>query len=90
LRETAEGNGRSAAAITQRSLVENLMYRLKTRTGNCLWARTIGSQATEVAVRVGVLNRMTALARVRNPLALPEFKITRPPLSSNPIYATTP
>jgi hypothetical protein len=47
----------------QRSLVENLMYRLKTLTGNCLWARTIGSQATEVAVRVGVLNRMTALAR---------------------------
>ena len=47
----------------QRSLVENLMYRLKTLTGNCLWARTIGSQATEVAVRVGVLNRMTELAR---------------------------
>ena len=47
----------------RRSLVENLMYRLKTLTGNCLWARRIGSQATEVAIRVGVLNRMTALAR---------------------------
>ncbi|QBY55652.1 IS5 family transposase (plasmid) [Cupriavidus oxalaticus] len=41
-----------------RSLVETLMYRLKTLTGNCLWARKVGSQATEVAIRVGVLNRM--------------------------------
>lgn len=46
-----------------RSLAENLMYRLKTLTGPCLWAREIGSQATEVSVRVGVLNRMAALAR---------------------------
>ncbi|MEX3548069.1 MAG: IS5/IS1182 family transposase, partial [Burkholderia sp.] len=37
-------------------------YRLKILTGSCLWAREIGSQATEVSVRVGVLNRMTALA----------------------------
>jgi len=29
----------------RRSLVENLMYRLKTLTGNRLWARCIGSQA---------------------------------------------
>jgi len=29
--------------------------RLKTLTGNRLWARGIGSQATEVAIRVGVL-----------------------------------
>lgn len=47
----------------RRSLVENLMYRLKTLTGNRLWARCIGSQGTEVAIRVGVLNRMTVLAR---------------------------
>ncbi|CAH2812279.1 MAG: Transposase, IS4 family [uncultured Caballeronia sp.] len=46
-----------------RSPVENPMYRLKTLTGNRLWARRIGSQATEVAIRVSVLNRMTALAR---------------------------
>lgn len=45
------------------SLVENLMYRLKTLTGNRLWARDVGAQATEVAIRVGVLNRMAALAR---------------------------
>ncbi|KAF1009348.1 MAG: hypothetical protein E5299_01858 [Burkholderia gladioli] len=39
------------------------MYRFKTLTGNCLWARHIDSQATEVAVRVGVMNRMVNLAR---------------------------
>lgn len=39
------------------------MYRLKTLTGNRLWARCIGSQAPEVAIRVGVPNRMAALAR---------------------------
>jgi hypothetical protein len=38
------------------------MYRLKTLTGNRL-ARCIGSRATGVAVHVGVLNRMTVLAR---------------------------
>jgi hypothetical protein len=47
----------------RRSLVENLMYRLKTLTGNRLWTRRIGSQATKVAIRVDVLNRMTPLAR---------------------------
>jgi hypothetical protein len=50
----------------RRSLVENLMYRLKTLTGNCLWARRISSQATEVAIRVGVLNRMTTLVRLQS------------------------
>lgn len=39
------------------------MHRLKTLTGHCLWARKVGSQATEVAIRAGVLNRMAALAR---------------------------
>jgi hypothetical protein len=39
------------------------MYRLKTLTGNRLWARRIGSQATEVAIRVVMFSRMTALAR---------------------------
>lgn len=37
----------------RRSLVENLTYRLKTLTGNCLWARRIGSQATEVSIPGG-------------------------------------
>lgn len=40
-----------------------LDVRLKTLTGNRLWARDVGSQATEVAIRVGVLIRTAALAR---------------------------
>ncbi|XDJ36358.1 MAG: IS5 family transposase [Burkholderia sp.] len=47
----------------RRSLAENAMYRFKTLTGHCLWARHIAAQATEVAVRVGVINRMADLAR---------------------------
>lgn len=47
----------------RRSLAENAMYRLKTLTGNCLWARRTDSQATEVAIGVGVINRMADLAR---------------------------
>ena len=54
---------KKASGYHRRSLVENLMYRLKTLTGHYLWARNVGSQATEVAIRAGVLNRMTALAR---------------------------
>lgn len=50
--------------ITNRCLLaENLMYRLKTLTDPRLWARETGSQATEVSIRAGVLNRMAALAR---------------------------
>ncbi|WP_321793981.1 IS5 family transposase [Burkholderia pyrrocinia] len=60
-------NGRrewkKASGYHRRSLVENLMYRLKTLTGHSLWARKVGSQATEVAIRAGVLNRMAVLAR---------------------------
>ncbi|MEX3612349.1 MAG: IS5/IS1182 family transposase, partial [Burkholderia sp.] len=47
----------------RRSLAENAMYRFKTLTGNCLWARHTESQAAEVAIRVGVINRMADLAR---------------------------
>ncbi|XYI49392.1 Putative transposase (plasmid) [Cupriavidus necator H16] len=44
-----------------RSLIENLMYRLKT---SIAFGRVASaSQSTEVAIRVGVLNRMVALAR---------------------------
>ncbi|CAG9185148.1 IS5 family transposase ISRta5 [Cupriavidus laharis] len=54
---------KAASGYHRRSLAETLMYRLKTLTGHSLWAREIGSQATEVAIRAGVLNRMVALAR---------------------------
>ena len=39
------------------------MYRLKVLTGRNLVARTIGAQTTEIAIRAGVPNRMTSLAR---------------------------
>ncbi|WP_176072337.1 IS5 family transposase [Paraburkholderia mimosarum] len=54
---------KQATGYHRRSLAETLMYRLKVLTGPCLWARQTGSQATEVSIRVGVLNRMVALAR---------------------------
>lgn len=57
-REWKKGGG-----YHRRSLAENAMYRLKTLTGDSLWARRTDSQATEVAIRVGVLNRMADLAR---------------------------
>lgn len=57
-REWKKGSG-----YHRRSLAENAMYRLKTLTGNRLWARRTDSQATEVAIRVGVLNRMVDLGR---------------------------
>ncbi|MEX3592965.1 MAG: IS5/IS1182 family transposase, partial [Burkholderia sp.] len=47
----------------RRSLAENAMYRFKTLTGHGLWARHIAAQATKVAVRGGVINRMADLAR---------------------------
>jgi hypothetical protein len=50
--EAIDANARSGrqewkkrSGYHRRSLVENLMYRLKTLTGNRLWARCIGSQA---------------------------------------------
>jgi hypothetical protein len=52
-----------ASGYHQHSLAETLMYRLKVLTGRELAAQTIAAQATEVVVRVSVLNRMTALAR---------------------------
>ncbi len=54
---------KQASGYHRRSLAETLMYRLKILTGPRLWARQIGSQATEVSIRAGVLNRMAALAR---------------------------
>ena len=50
----------------RRSLVENLMYRFKTLTGDRLWARDVNVQDAEVAVRVGIINRMAVLARPKS------------------------
>ncbi|MCX5545638.1 transposase [Paraburkholderia sp. CNPSo 3076] len=62
-----EGSSRrewkQATGYHRRSLAETLMYRLKVLTGSSMWAHATGSQATEVSIRAGVLNRMGALAR---------------------------
>ncbi|MEO5606037.1 MAG: IS5 family transposase [Polaromonas sp.] len=50
----------------RRSLVENLMYRFKTLTGDRLWARDVNVQDAEIAVRVGIINRMLVLARPKS------------------------
>jgi len=73
----------------RRSLVENTMYRYKTLTGNRLWARRIGSQATEMEIRVGVLNAWRRL-HVLSPSESYEFAVTGEAASSRSIYATTP
>ncbi|KAF1008753.1 MAG: hypothetical protein E5299_01924 [Burkholderia gladioli] len=68
------------------------MYRFKTLTGNCLWARHIDSQATEVSIRVGVINPLTVwrTSLVRNPFVLPKIMPVDAIASSHSIYATTP
>lgn len=43
------------------------MDRLKALTGHSLWARRTGSRDTEVSIREGVLNCMTALAFLSPP-----------------------
>lgn len=61
--QSSRRDWKKACGYHRRSLAETLMYRLKVLTGRNLAARTIGAQATEVAIRAGVLNRMTSLAR---------------------------
>ncbi|KAF1014367.1 MAG: hypothetical protein E5299_00798 [Burkholderia gladioli] len=56
------------------------MYRFKTLTGNCLWARHLASQTSEVAVRGGVINRMVG----------PRSSAICSIASTRSIYATTP
>lgn len=50
----------------RRSLVENLMYRFKTLTGDRLWARDVDVQDAEIGVRVGIINRMAVLAHPKS------------------------
>nr|WP_232439409.1 hypothetical protein [Burkholderia ubonensis] len=44
----------------------SMANRPKTITGNRLWARRTDPQATEIAIRVGVLNRMADLTRPKS------------------------
>jgi hypothetical protein len=57
------GEWKKRSGYHRRWLIENAMYWYKTLMGNCLSARCIGSQATEVAIRVGIINHMVTLAR---------------------------
>ncbi|KAF1018073.1 MAG: hypothetical protein E5299_00143 [Burkholderia gladioli] len=59
---TVVENGRKTVATTGDRLPRMRCIASKTLTGNCLWARHIDSQATEVAVRVGIINRIADLA----------------------------
>jgi hypothetical protein len=61
--QSGKQDWKNKSGYHRRSLVENLMYRFKTLTGDRLWARDVDVQDAEVAVRVGILNRMMVLAR---------------------------
>ena len=47
-------------------MIENLMYRFKVLTSDRLWALDVDLQDAEVAVRVGIINRMVVLARPKS------------------------
>jgi len=56
------------------------MYRLKTLTGHSLWAREVGSQATEVAIRAACPTAwLSSPARI--PSVSAEFHLTGVPAS---------
>ncbi|KAF1011606.1 MAG: hypothetical protein E5299_01366 [Burkholderia gladioli] len=61
-------NGRKTPLATTGDRLPRMrcVSRFKTLSGNCLWARHIDSQAAEVSVRVGVINRMVDLARPKS------------------------
>jgi hypothetical protein len=50
----------------RRSRVETLMFRFKTILGDRLASRRESTQATEVVIKLDVLNRMTELGRPKN------------------------
>lgn len=50
----------------RRSRVETLMFRYKTGVGDRLTSRKEATQATEVAIKLDVLNRMTELGRPKS------------------------
>ena len=64
--QSARQEWKKQSGYSRRSLVESLMYRFKTLTGDKLWARNVKVQDAEVAVRVGIINRMRVLARPKS------------------------
>ena len=63
---SAKQDWKDKSGYHRRSLVENLMYRFKTLAGDRLWARDVDVQDVQVAVRVGIINRMVVLARPKS------------------------
>jgi hypothetical protein len=64
--QSSKQDWKDKSGYHRRSLVENLMYRFKVLTGDRLWARDVDVQDAEVAVRVGIINRMLVLARPKS------------------------
>lgn len=64
--QSGKQDWRVQSGYRRRSLVENLMYRFKTPTGDRLLAREVDVQDAEVAVRVGVISGMLMLARPKS------------------------
>lgn len=56
-----EEEWKKSSGYHQRSLAENAMYRLKQLFGDSLASRIFESQVTEVHIRIGAMNIMTAL-----------------------------
>ena len=82
---SAKQDWKDSSGYYRRSLVENLMYRFKTLTGDRLWARDVDVQNAEVAVRVGITNRMLALVRPKS-VGLPKTRGKGQASSSQKIY----
>lgn len=59
---SARGAAEITIELSSDPLVENVMYPFKTLMDDRLWARNVDVQDAEVAVRVGIINRMLVLA----------------------------
>ena len=63
--QSSKQDWKDKSGYHRRSRVENLMCRFKTLTDDRLWARDVDVQDAQVAVRMGIINRMLVLARLK-------------------------
>jgi len=66
LGEEGRATWKKESGYHRRSRVETLMFRYKTILGDRLSARKASNQATEVSVKLDVLNRMTELGKPKS------------------------
>jgi hypothetical protein len=66
LGEEGRATWKKESGYHRRSRVETLMFRYKTILGDRLSARKASNQATEVSIKLDVLNRMTELGRPKS------------------------